>query len=97
MQPQLGRCFCAAPSAAPQPPLTTQVLLGNQELTAFLDSGSAVSMVRSHLLPAGLLVLGWARISCLHRHTQRLPLVRATLHYLGQPHDLNLVRTDDLP
>lgn len=42
-------------------------------------------------------MLGWARISCLHHHTQQMPIVQVQLHYADRLHDLNLVRSDDLP
>lgn len=88
--------------AQPQKPrhnllLTIKVLLVKQTLTAFLDSGSSVSMIRSHLLLAGLPVLGWAHISCLHHHTQKMPIVRTRLQYAGRNYELNMVRVEDLP
>lgn len=79
------------------PLLTVKVALEAQKLTALLDSRSSVSMIRSHLLLASLPVLGWAWVSCLHRHIQWLPIVKAQVRYAGALHNLNLIRADDLP
>lgn len=54
-------------------------------------------MVHSHLLPASLPVLGWAWVSCLYRHVQRLPIVRTQVCYTGALHDLKLIRAEELP
>lgn len=80
-----------------KPQLMAKVLLGKQRLTAFLDSGSSISMIWSHLLPAALPVLGWACVSCLHCHTQRMLIVWTCLRYAGRHQELNVVRAKDLP
>lgn len=79
------------------PPLLCKVYLGTRKLTALLDSGSSVSMVRSHLLPAGLPVVRWTTVVCLHHHAWQLPVVHIWLGYLGTFWQVDTVRVEALP
>lgn len=77
--------------------MIVKVGLGNRKVTAVLDSGSAVSMIQAHLVPANCPPHCWTSVACLHRHTQRLPVVRVTLQYHSQAQDVDLVQTEELP
>lgn len=78
-------------------PLIAKVGFGARELNALLDSGSAISMIRSHLVPADLPPLRWTMVVCLHHHTWQLPVVSIRLRYSGGTHPVEAVRVEDLP
>lgn len=92
-----GLCLQQGTHAEAATPTHTKVYLGAQSLSTLLYSGSAVSMVRSHLVPADLPVIRWFNVVCLHHHTRRLPVVALRVTYLGRTNHLEVVRVDELP
>lgn len=61
------------------PPLTIPVRLGLKTLTAMLDTGSSVSLVRAHLIPSSIPILRYTNLAGVYRHVCRWPVVKVSL------------------
>lgn len=64
----------AADGGRQQRAWTLPVRLAGRTLTALLDSGSSISMVRTSLLPS-LPVIRMASVACFHGHMEHCPVV----------------------
>lgn len=82
-----------AETRARPPAWTLPVRLAGRVLTALLDSGSSISMVRSALLPQ-LPVLRVASVACFHGHVEHCPVVTVPLYYQGRRHEVAVARVD---
>ncbi|XP_054841809.1 uncharacterized protein LOC129333892 [Eublepharis macularius] len=90
----------AFPATTPPPrppPLLILVEVSGRRLSAFLDSGSSVSMIRTRLLPAGLPVVRTATVACFHGHSETYPVVRVPLSCQGRTWEVELARVTNLP
>lgn len=79
------------------PPLTLPVHQGCHLITALLDTGSSVSMIRAHLVPGDRPPLRWTAIAGVNRQICTWPMIKLTLWYARKPHTFDILKVDDLP
>lgn len=79
------------------PPLTVLVQLGQRTITAMLDTGSSVSLVRAHLIPASYPTIKYTEITGVYRKVRRWPVVRVPLTYNNKLQQVEVLKVDDLP
>lgn len=65
------------------PPLTVPVQLGKKTVTALLDMGSSVSLVRAHLVLQDRPVLRYTSLASVYRQVCLWPVVQLALGYNG--------------
>lgn len=78
-------------------PLTVLVRLGHKTVTALLDTGSSVSLIRAHLIPQDRLILRYTAVAGVYRQVCRWPVVQMSLGYNNTTYSLDILKVDDLP
>ncbi|KAL8219235.1 UNVERIFIED_CONTAM: hypothetical protein K2H54_015098 [Gekko kuhli] len=78
-------------------PFTVVVRIFGKDVTALLDSGSSISMVRADLVPTHLQPCQWTRIHCFARHRHQWPVFRTLLLIEGGPQLQELAAVPALP
>ncbi|XP_073681655.1 uncharacterized protein [Garra rufa] len=91
----LAGCIVHAdlPSGAPE----VEVKIGGKVFRALLDSGSAVSLVQSHLLPPKGESKAVLPITCVHGETRQVPLRRVTISASSGTWPVEVGLVKDLP
>lgn len=78
------------------PPMMVPVQLGKRTVTALLNMGSFVSLVRAHLVPQDHSVLLYITLAGVYQCVCQWPVVQLTLGYNGQTHLMDMLKVDDL-
>lgn len=84
------------PTGQIHPPLMASVWLGRRTVTALLDTGSSVSLIRAHLVPQGQPVLCYTMLAGIYSQVCRWPVVRLPLVYNSTAYWLDILKVDDL-
>lgn len=89
------------PSGQPRPHkprlLTVPVKMGRQTVTALLDTGSSVSLIRAQLFPQTEPIIRFTEVAGVYRQVHRWPVVHLTLEYNGSQYSFDMMKVDDLP
>lgn len=79
------------------PPFTIPVQLGRRIVTALLDTGSSISMIRAHLVPNNKPTLRWAAVAGVDRQVCKWPVINLTPWYANLSHTVEILKVEDLP
>lgn len=79
------------------PPLTLPIKLGQKIITALIDTGSSVSLVRAYLIPASQPVVRYADVAGVYRNFCRWPVVRVPLTYNNNTYSVEVLKVNNLP
>lgn len=78
-------------------PLTIPIHISQWVVTALLNTGSLVSMVRAHLVPENRATICLTTIAGVHWQLQHWPVVWVSLMYKNQTHVLQILNVGELP
>lgn len=79
------------------PPLTVPIRLGQKTITALLDTGSSVSLIRAHLVPTGRATLCYTDMVGVYRQGCRWTVVHMVLTYNNTTYNKEILKVDALP